>query len=618
MLRQHRFTLSFIVSLFSLLLITGVAFAATVLTDDNGITGFELYANGIYWWSAGGDCNTGEFDHDSTIRLRATWAAETKSLAKDCTILEGENDNVVRDSAYIYFFQARQLQRKALLASEGEPAQPLAGAPPLPADQTMAALTLAEGNLYWSRFDTATGKSSLQRMAADGSTAPQNLILATGEVRKLVWKRYVDSNAVAVDALIWTTKMGALYRFALNKVGAKPQQLATGVVDFAPHDTYKFAASPITSIYAAQGSELVLPNSPPGKLLRINIDSGATTTVYTAAGKNQVVSVATDSANSDLVVVGTPPKSVYLVEAGITCGDLFCVPGNRSIWRHALPAQDDANWDLIVASGVGFNLRSNDQSLYYTNDFTFDRIEKVATDAPALELDLQADAVEVVQGIQSLNMDVQLVANKPTFARGYAHLATNTTGKTTWLPKVVLRGFLNGQELPGSPLVPLNNVGIDKTNNMATKRASLQQSFLFQLPDAWVANAGALTVQMQIDPEQTLPETGSKNNNTVGLLQPAALIAQQNLCLDTVRMYTANTIPPTPFKMTELVARTRSFLPVPALEVHASDTVIVKPVFHVEVQCYPVFGIPPVVCVPVPYFTDEMYNMAEDQDTAMT
>lgn len=138
--------LSMILVLCGLWLSTEVSFAQTVLTDSNGISGFELYTNGIYWWSAGGGC-VGEFKHQSTIRVRGTLTAATKSLAADCTILDAETDNAVRDDAYLYFFTLGQLQRKALSAAESDPSEPLALAAPVLNGEGGTPLLLIEGNL---------------------------------------------------------------------------------------------------------------------------------------------------------------------------------------------------------------------------------------------------------------------------------------------------------------------------------------------------------------------------------------------------------------------------------------------------------------------------------------
>src|SRR5258706_8227485 len=110
------------------LMSVGSAHAAgpsTVLTDvAGGISGFELYGSGLYWWSTHGVCGT-EFPHNATIRLRGTIGSSTKFLANDCAILSGYSDKAIRDDAYAYFFSDRQLMRKAVNALETDPSQVL-------------------------------------------------------------------------------------------------------------------------------------------------------------------------------------------------------------------------------------------------------------------------------------------------------------------------------------------------------------------------------------------------------------------------------------------------------------------------------------------------------------
>ncbi|MCE7983313.1 MAG: hypothetical protein DYG89_19235 [Caldilinea sp. CFX5] len=603
MKRWQRFTWRMLLALAALWTLTGVAFAETIITDDDGVSEFELYQNGLYWWSAAGRCN-GEFLHDATIRLRNTLSSNSnKNLLRDCNDLPRPVDNVVRDDSYLYFFHNGQLSRKALNATEQDAPQPLAQAPALPANANSANLALAEGKLYWSVFNSQSNNSTIFRMPADGSQAPTIVSTAQRRITKLAWRRYTDSNSQSQEALVWLTDDARLFRFRIGSAGV-PQELTSGVADFAIH-THIVLFSSTTSIYAAIGSEAVSPSSTAGKVLQINLDNGNQSTIYNATGHDQVFAVTTDSTAG----VNSPTRNIYIAVAGVGCGDVLCTIGNTAIYRHALPANVN-NWQLIVASGVGSTLRSDNQWLYYVTG-SGKQIDRIKTDAPALELDIKADGVEIVQVVQSLNQDVKLVANKPTFARGYAHLAKNTTGKTDWLPQATLRGFLNGTELPGSPLTALNSVNLDTTSDINVLRNSLTRSYLFRLPDSWVKNAGSLTVEFKVDPMGTLPETASTADNKIGLKAAATIVKKEDTCLDFVRMHTATTISANPTGLTAIVARAKTLLPVQEFQVRTANTRISKPVFHVDIECWGPF------CVPVPYVTDEPFTMANDKSWAM-
>jgi len=616
---KRRISLCAGLGLLGLLLLTGVALADTLVTDPEGISGFELYGNGLLWWDAPGVCS-GEFPHSATVRVRGVTTASTRNVAKSCEILQDEYSNVVRDGSYVYFFSEGQLHRKAVNAAESAPATPMSTpphTPSLPAPELGAYLVLAEGQLYWPRYYEASGITAIMRIPADGSGTAEHITGSRGHVRKMMWTGHGGG------ALVWLTDDGKLYRRKIDQAGAAGL-LATRVADFAIVTRSYWQSlppapprPPVTTIYAAQGSAYYTPSpgDPPGALLMIDIDTGVSETIYTASGMNQLSSVTTDR---DYVV---PPgaflsyKNVYIAEQSVTCGDFFCTVQDTFIKRHKLPGAADAEWDLIVAGGArGGNLRSDDETLYY---FDASNLETIATDAPALELDFEADALEIVQTTQRLSNDVQLVAGKPTYVRGYAHVDTNTTGKTNWLPDTSLRGFLNGNELPDSPLSPVNFVPLSVVEDMAFLRPSLLRSYLFQLPSSWV-QAGSLSLQMTVDPMGALPETGGQANNTVSLGQPVQLIEKSSPCLQFVRMRTASTIATDPPGFTEIINRAQSLMPVRDFRIFQSSTIIAKPVVKVEIVCGP--APPPIfwACVPVIIVVSRPFDFQDDEDWAMT
>ncbi|WNG30225.1 fibronectin type III domain-containing protein [Cystobacter fuscus] len=571
---------------------------STLLTDTDGISGFELYGQGLHWWRGDGGCG-GEFPVTATLRLRGTPTGATKKLARDCTLLDGVS-NVVRDDAYVYFIGNGQLQRKALNAAETDPSTEVSTppySPTLPSWQNGAVLELANGQLYFARLLSSGGNSALYSLKTDGSGSAAWLAnLGQGGVSQMEWVNYSDSGT-STEALVILMSDGRLLRY---KLGGGVTQLASGIASFALHSVWSFFSSS-TSVYAAQGAQT-------GKLFKINLatGSGATTAIYTASGINQLTGVTTDSALS-LISLGNPvEKYVYISEAPVSCGSLLCVPGVPFIKRHALSTSTFNNWQLIVSSGNGGgNLRSDDQWLYFTRG---NSIMKISTGAAPLQLDLKADAMEVVQASQTLNNSVPLVANRPTFVRAYAHVETNTTGNSTFLPEATLRGFRNGVELSGSPLIPTNDPKIDSTKDMNTLRPALDRGFLFQLPDSWTS-AGSISLQFTVNPHATLPETGAASN-TVG---PAVFTfnSKASPCLVFVPVWTRPaTISSNPPGLSQMVARARSLLPVERFKTFHKTSPLVKPVVHVEVIWTP-------LPIPVPVIHDEPYDFPGDQDTAM-
>ncbi|MEZ4861325.1 MAG: hypothetical protein R3C14_08465 [Caldilineaceae bacterium] len=603
----RRVSVSFFLALLCVLGLATVALAENVVTDGDGLSGFELYTNGLIWWNGNAAC--GESFQAGAVHVQPLLTANfVLPLVNDCHALQGGRANAVRDEAYIYFFVQGQLVRKPLIADETTPAETIASAPALPAGQASAALLLAEGNLYWGRYNSTTQQSSLQQMANSGNSAPTTLTTVNGAIVRMRKTSYIDSNNQAVQTLVILLDNGGLWRYRLNHAGA-PQLLAANVTDFAIHRVTNLAAS-TTYVYAANGLEQPDPSTPAGRLLRINIDNFQTAMVYQAQGHNQILAVATDS---DQNLLFESSKKIYLLEAAVQC-DLLCSITLQRILRHTLPATNDANWQLLSAPGVRGNLRSDNTWLYYmaepTNGPTT-RIDRISTDAPAVELDLKVDGVEVVQTIQNLKIDVKLVTDKPTYVRGYAHLAKNTTGVARWYPDARLRGFRNGQELAGSPLAPLNQPALTTESDINVLRNALARSYLFQLPEAWVAAGGNLTFQMTLDPQLKLPETGSRADDTGGMMQAAHLLKKQDVCLDFVRIHTDSTISNLPRGFTSIVERTRSMLPIPQFDIHRINTIISRPSLEVNVECWGPF------CAPIPSIEGKPFHFPQDRDLAM-
>ncbi|MBA3470478.1 MAG: IPT/TIG domain-containing protein [Herpetosiphonaceae bacterium] len=140
---------------------------------------------------------------------------------------------------------------------------------------------------------------------------------------------------------------------------------------------------------------------------------------------------------------------------------------------------------------------------------TSNGLSRLRTDAPPITANLAADSMEVTQGIQNLNNDVPLVADKPTYVRVYGR---KLSGPNTYSVAAVLYGtYPNGAPLPGSPLRPINGGQDVLTNNGTPNRAATPGSWLFQLPESWV---GLDTIRLRplIDPEQVWSDPDQGNN----------------------------------------------------------------------------------------------------------
>ena len=514
---------------FSVLAATTKAAAwSEVASDSEGITGFDIFAyetsgsfvtssfavTGLHWWKGDPRCPGVEFPHNATVRLRASTRSATRNLANHCTVLEDNPyANAVRDEAYLYLFSSSRLRRKPVnYPSEFGGFEALTPDAVL-TDERGTVLDSFGGFLYWGQYQASANWVILYRMEPLPGKAPdaRSIIFSAGApVQKLKAFSYVNSFGGTVEAVAVLLANGNLHE--CNVTAGRTDLLATGVNDFAIH-TRSGSVGFVTSIYATRGLsriDSVPPASVPGTLMRINADTLAATTIYTAPNHNQLISVAADS---DQFVPfgggGAVRKNIYITET------IVATDGRVSdvlVKRHTV-AVTTGDWDSIVITGAGGNLHSDDKWVYFLNQPAAS-IRKISSDAPAIKLDMQADALEVVQASQDLNQSVRLVALKRTFVRGYAHLALNDSSQPTFFPKATLSGYRGPTSL-GS-LSPLNSGIVTTDGNLDTLRSSRDTSFLFELPDTWVTE-GDLTLQMTVDPDHIVPETVADpyaNNST--------------------------------------------------------------------------------------------------------
>ena len=129
--------------------------------------------------------------------------------------------------------------------------------------------------------------------------------------------------------------------------------------------------------------------------------------------------------------------------------------------------------------------------------------------------------MEINQGIQNLNNNVPLTANKQTFVRVYPI----SSGQNASPVSARLRGFRGGVELSGSPLFPINgSIGV---STGGADRANTNTTFNFWLPANW--RTGTVELRAEIDPFNFRPENNEGNNTfsvvrTFGNQEPICVV----------------------------------------------------------------------------------------------
>jgi len=118
-------------------------------------------------------------------------------------------------------------------------------------------------------------------------------------------------------------------------------------------------------------------------------------------------------------------------------------------------------------------------------------------------LDLVADKLEVTQAIQDLNNSVRLVANKRTYVRFHVHSNSGTPVTTA-----VLVAQQGASSVTLSPINPGNAIGVGVTPN----RGTLNQAFLFELPNGF--KEGTVSLTARVNPVNN-PVEGNTGNNQI-------------------------------------------------------------------------------------------------------
>jgi hypothetical protein len=575
----------------------------------NEIHEFDLYNAGLFWWSGGNACSPPEFASFTRIGLLGYATSPplpAHYVMQDCVARPAF---VVRDDVFVYYTDNNtgRLYKKPVAA---QPADPPIEIPtpstPLTSGFQFGAMMFWNGRLYWT--DNSANLIRVHSINPDGTSPRDDLVagvLGVNNVKKIVGFSYHQSSFTYVDAMFILTAGGKLLRQDTNPPAYDLEQLDTGVLDFTlrnevVHSGTVFSA--FTSLYAAKGvNSGACASIVSGSLVRLDAGTagGGETLLYQANNQYQVTSVAVDD------------NYLFLTEQGLLAFGANCSVGAdpSNIRRQPRPSTNPGNnqWDQPIVSSAfgqpaGPNLRSDGQWLYFMRQNVIGRIP---TGTPPIGFDFQADALEVVQASQDLNQSVALVANKPTFARGYAHVAQNTTTKTNFFPAAVLHGFLNNVEFLDSPIGLYATPSIDTNQSPDILRPSLAKSFLFQLPQSWV-QAGSLRLTMTINPDLSIPETGANPLGNNSATTTLSVTKKGRACLVLAPMRTDYaSFDPGVSDVSDILDRARTLLPVEDFNVFYQTEQVEKPVVR---SCF---------CLPPVYIDMDPFHFPEDQYWAL-
>lgn len=243
-----------------------------------------------------------------------------------------------------------------------------------------------------------------------------------------------------------------------------------------------------------------------GQSLRMysNIDN-TDTLLYTSADTTaRVYSIVYDGTNL-----------FWFEDHTLDCAPQPCFPPHDDVLFRA--GTDGSNPTQIYLFNAGLmgpdsNLQGDGNYLFWQENGGIQRLPKNASALP--DINMHATGLEVTQGIQDLNNDVQLIQDRNTFVRFYVQ---SDGAAVPGVSAFLYRTDAGGAVIDG-PLVPVNPVGQQITVQPAPDRNNLNDSFLFELPYSWT-DSGALYLKAVMNPyEDPLEPNYGDNTWTSGAL----------------------------------------------------------------------------------------------------
>lgn len=537
---------------------------------DYGIDGLELHHRGLYWWKVAR--TGGEFSSSSRMGVIPTVGsrADLATLLVPYRPNEGTPplDGAVRDGGWIYFSvrlgATPGLYRKAASAWPSDAFEVLhyAGAPQL---SGMGAVAIRDGYVYYSpQYDN--GYTGIVRVAIDDLGNASGLELKTEGVipggygaKKIVFYRRSGSTYGLILKL-----HGELYKFGpLEQAGKVPfTKLASGVGDVIVRNEFLFSGGLFGSrqdtIYGTTYSLAT-----PGRLFRLNPDSGAVSNVFTDPAGRIFNSLAADD------------NFLFVSRSSGATGEILrdYLPANSVVLPDlSLETNGWVTMETVPASVM----RSDGQWLTFARDH---EVRRVSTTVPPLSLDIHAYGLEAVQVIQDANNSIRLVEDKPAVVRGYARLAANSAAfnRPTRSPEASLVVFHDGAVV--GVIYPVDSPAVGVAENSAatllSHRSNPALSFQFEVPGSMIRR-GTMRFEMRLNERRAILETGGGNpyaNNVIstpGMITVARV--RPTLIFSTINNagapgYTLDTDRP---GFLAQLARARSLLPVSDFDLRVS------------------------------------------------
>lgn len=275
--------------------------------------------------------------------------------------------------------------------------------------------------------------------------------------------------------------------------------------------------------------------------------------------------------------IGTNGDALFWAETYCVDSAGFCMDTQRILRQSFTNSAPD-----IIAEGIpGYHtqLWTDDLGVYFENP----AISRLPFNASNITHDLRPIAWEATQGIQSLNNDVPLVADKPTVVRVYG---AQINGPMAANVEAILEGSRNGTPLPGSPLQVVNGFQALSTGG-TYDRAALNDSWLFVLPASWTSS-GAINLTAVVDSRNLYSKPQPASNRLAGTF---TFTRKPPACIVTIPVRSNGpAADPASTNVRVAVNMLKQLWPVPDVWLYQQDNDIAK--------LQPRFGLPPWEYVP--------------------
>ena len=322
--------------------------------------------------------------------------------------------------------------------------------------------------------------------------------------------------------VFWASQVGVV---AAAKNGAAGGQLHTwtGVIDIevAPSGLYFMTEHLVRRMprcpswpWCTDQIEIVLETLAPQENRSMTLlDDTLYIVVHT--DHDLIKQVPIDSPSTGSVVYEAPPE--------VTVGRLAC-NGEQVFWIEATSYQDvlyrkdltasPAEPGTPIACSQPGPILTHDPRVFVDDLYVYYRLigeplRRLPFDAAPLARDMAVSPyVEVTQVLQSFDLDVPLVAGKPTYVRAWGWTADGPASPGV---EARLTGVHSGQ--PGSTTTPINGTRFLSPVDPGMPDRHGDHAWLFELPSTWTSE-GSLELTVEVDPREMYEDLDRTNNTT--------------------------------------------------------------------------------------------------------